>query len=155
MLSDWKIGECAPASLNGTPASPIADAAAFTTERAASLCLASSGSGGILCPVPSVKYLNTFKVAAKRLSFTAASEELCLTASAVGQHVQGWLENLSWDVAPVLSVNAQTLRLTAAGLLLREHVDSALHRPGIGRQPAAYERAALVHQIAWYHHFWQ
>jgi len=76
-------------------------------------------------PVPSVKYLNTFKVAAKRLSFTAASEELCLTASAVGQHVRLLETQLG---VLLFERHAQTLRLTAAGLLLLEHVDSALHR---------------------------
>jgi LysR family glycine cleavage system transcriptional activator len=76
-------------------------------------------------PIPSVKYLNTFKVAAKRLSFTAASNELCLTASAVGQQIR----LLESQLGVILFERyAQTLRLTAAGLLLLEHVDSALHR---------------------------
>ncbi len=76
-------------------------------------------------PVPSVKYLNTFKVAAKRLSFAAASEELCLTASAVGQQIR-LLESQLGVI--LFERHAQTLRLTTAGLLLFEHVDSALHR---------------------------
>ncbi|HEX9474478.1 MAG TPA: LysR substrate-binding domain-containing protein [Steroidobacteraceae bacterium] len=75
--------------------------------------------------IPSVKYLNTFKVAAKRLSFTAASNELCLTASAVGQQIR-LLESQLGVI--LFERHAQTLRLTAAGLLLLEHVDSALHR---------------------------
>jgi LysR family glycine cleavage system transcriptional activator len=76
-------------------------------------------------PVPSVKSLNTFKVAAKRLSFTAASDELCLTASAVGQQIRVLESQLG---VILFERHAQTLRLTSAGLLLLEHVDSALHR---------------------------
>ncbi|HLQ12431.1 MAG TPA: LysR substrate-binding domain-containing protein [Steroidobacteraceae bacterium] len=76
-------------------------------------------------PVPSVKYLNTFKIAARRLSFTAASAELCLTASAVGQQIRVLESQLG---VILFERHAQALRLTPAGQLLLEHVDSALHR---------------------------
>src|SRR5260221_6525223 len=67
----------------------------------------------------------TFNVVAKVVSFPPASEDLCLTASAVGQHVRLLETHLG---VLLFERHAQTLRLTAAGLLLLEHVDSALHR---------------------------
>lgn len=97
-------------------------------------------------PIPSVKYLNTFKVAAKRLSFTAASEELCLTASAVGHQIRLLESQLG---VMLFERHAQSLRLTAAGLLLLEHVDSALHRLEmvVGQLRTQVQRSFLKLQV--------
>ncbi|MDE2252153.1 MAG: LysR family transcriptional regulator [Gammaproteobacteria bacterium] len=74
---------------------------------------------------PSLKYLRTFQVAAQRLNFTTASQELCLSASAVAQHVR----KLERQLGVVLfERRAQALRLTGAGMQLLEHVDSVLNR---------------------------
>ncbi len=74
---------------------------------------------------PSLKHLRTFQVAAQRLNFTAASQELCLTASAVAQQVR----KLERQLGVVLfERRAQALRLTGAGIQLLEHVESILNR---------------------------
>lgn len=74
---------------------------------------------------PSLKHLRTFQVAAQRLNFTAASQELCLTASAVAQQIRKLERQLG---VALFERRAQTLRLTGAGIQLLEHAESVLNR---------------------------
>ena len=45
--------------------------------------------------LPSLKFLKTFQVAAARLSFKAAAEELCITPSAVSHQIKALEEQLA------------------------------------------------------------
>jgi LysR family glycine cleavage system transcriptional activator len=81
--------------------------------------------------IPSLKFLKTFQIVARRLSFKAASEELCLTASAVSHQIR-CLE-AHFGVA-LFQRRPQALQLTDAGALLLEHVDAALTRLEVGSE---------------------
>lgn len=76
-------------------------------------------------PAPSLKFLKTFHVAAKRQSFKAAADELCITASAVSHQIktlEGQLGLLLFER------RAHSLALTEAGSHYLEGIDSLFSR---------------------------
>lgn len=75
----------------------------------------------------SLRHLRTFKVAAERLSFTAASDALHLTPSAIAQQVRRLETQLG---VRLFERGGPLLVLTQAGRLLQEQVDSFLSRLG-------------------------
>jgi len=81
--------------------------------------------------IPSLKFLKTFQIVARVLSFKAASEELCLTASAVSHQIR----SLEADFGVTLfERRPQSLQLTDAGALLLEHVEAAMARLELGAE---------------------
>ena len=62
--------------------------------------------------LPSLKFLKTFQVAAMRLSFKAAAEELCITPSAVSHQIRGLEEQLG---VALFERGPSSLPLTEAG----------------------------------------
>ena len=68
-------------------------------------------------------YLRAFEAVARRLSFSAAADELHLTQSAISRQIKG-LETVLG--AALFSRGTRKVELTAAGLLLRQAVLPAL-----------------------------
>lgn len=64
---------------------------------------------------PPLNAMRAFEAAARRESFVAAAEELCVTPGAVSQHIKT-LE--SWADTPLFQRNAQGVSLTSAGRAL-------------------------------------
>jgi LysR family transcriptional regulator, glycine cleavage system transcriptional activator len=62
--------------------------------------------------LPSLKFLKTFQVAATRLSFKAAADELCITPSAVSHQIKGLEEQLG---VALFERGPSSLTLTEAG----------------------------------------
>jgi LysR family glycine cleavage system transcriptional activator len=71
--------------------------------------------------LPSLKFLKTFQVAASRLSFKAAAEELCITPSAVSHQIKALEEQLG---IALFERGPHSLTLTHAGADYLSHVDS-------------------------------
>ena len=96
--------------------------------------------------IPSLKFLQTFQIVARRLSFKAASEELCLSASAVSHQIRS-LE-AHFGVA-LFQRRPQTLQLTDAGAVLLEHVNAAMMRLecGLEQLKSRATHAALRLQV--------
>ena len=88
--------------------------------------------------IPSLKFLQTFQIVAKRLSFKAASAELCLSASAVSHQIRSLESHFG---VPLFQRRPQSLQLTDAGALLLEHVNAAMTRLEAGAEQLR-ERAA-------------
>ena len=70
--------------------------------------------------LPSLKFLKTFQVAAKRRSFKAASEELFITPSAVSHQIKSLEEQLG---VALFERGVRTLKLTDAGAHYLEHTN--------------------------------
>jgi LysR family transcriptional regulator, glycine cleavage system transcriptional activator len=81
--------------------------------------------------IPSLKFLKTFQIVARRLSFKAASEELCLTASAVSHQIRSLEAEFGVEL---FQRRPQSLQLTDAGAQLLEHVDAAMARLELGAE---------------------
>ena len=96
--------------------------------------------------IPSLKFLMTFQIVARRLSFKAASEELCLSAAAVSHQIRT-LE-AHFGVA-LFQRRPQALQLTDAGTLLLEHVNAAMTRleAGLEQLKRRAAHAALRLQV--------
>jgi DNA-binding transcriptional LysR family regulator len=73
----------------------------------------------------SIDLLRTFEAAARHLSFTKAAEELFVTPSAVSRQIRTLEENLG---VPLYLREVRGLRLTDAGLRLRQAVEGAWHQ---------------------------
>ncbi len=76
-------------------------------------------------PAPSLKFLKTFHVAAKRQSFKAAADELCLTASAVSQQMKMLESQLGLNL---FERGPRSLKLSEAGAYYLENIDSLFSR---------------------------
>ena len=74
---------------------------------------------------PSLKFLKTFQIAAKRESFKAAADELCLTASAVSHQIKTLEEQLG---VVLFERGAHSLTLTDAGAEYLSHLDVVFQR---------------------------
>jgi len=75
--------------------------------------------------LPSLKFLKTFQVAAARLSFKAAAEELFITPSAVSHQIKALEEQLGM---PLFERGPHSLTLTEAGTHYLQHMDSVFAR---------------------------
>lgn len=75
--------------------------------------------------LPSLKFLKTFQVAAARLSFKAAAEELFITPSAVSHQIKALEEQLG---VPLFDRGPHSLTLTEAGEHYLQHIDSMFSR---------------------------
>jgi LysR family transcriptional regulator, glycine cleavage system transcriptional activator len=75
--------------------------------------------------LPSLKFLKTFQVAASRLSFKAAAEELFITPSAVSHQIKTLEEQLG---VALFDRGAHSLTLTEGGQNYLQHVDSMFSR---------------------------
>ena len=75
--------------------------------------------------LPSLKFLKTFQVAAARLSFKAAAEELCITPSAVSHQIKALEEQLA---VSLFDRGPHSLTLTDAGEYYLQHIDSMFSR---------------------------
>jgi LysR family glycine cleavage system transcriptional activator len=75
--------------------------------------------------LPSLKFLKTFQVAAARMSFKAAAEELFITPSAVSHQIKTLEEQLG---VALFDRGPQSLALTEAGKNYLEHMDSVFSR---------------------------
>ncbi len=69
--------------------------------------------------LPSLKFLKTIQVAAKHQSFKAASEELCVTPSAVSHQIKSLEEQLG---VALFERGVRSLTLTDAGAHYLEHI---------------------------------
>lgn len=76
-------------------------------------------------PTPSLKFLKTFHIAAKRQSFKAAADELCVTASAVSHQIKTLESQLGLSL---FQRGAHSLTLTEAGAHYLENLDSLFSR---------------------------
>jgi len=74
---------------------------------------------------PSLKFLKTFHIAAKRGSFKAAAAELCVTASAVSLQIKALEQQLG---VALFERGPRSLRLTAAGTTYLENIDALFSR---------------------------
>lgn len=75
--------------------------------------------------LPSLKFLKTFQVAAARLSFKLAAEELFITPSAVSHQIKALEEQLG---VPLFARGPHSLTLTEAGEHYLQHIDSMFSR---------------------------
>jgi LysR family transcriptional regulator, glycine cleavage system transcriptional activator len=75
--------------------------------------------------LPSLKFLKTFQIAASRLSFKAAAEELFITPSAVSHQIKTLEEQLG---VALFDRGAHSLTLTEGGENYLQHVDSMFSR---------------------------
>ena len=75
--------------------------------------------------LPSLKFLKTFQVAAARLSFKSAAEELFITPSAVSHQIKTLEEQLG---VALFDRGAHSLTLTEAGRNYLQHMDSMFAR---------------------------
>lgn len=75
--------------------------------------------------LPSLKFLKTFQVAATRLSFKAAAEELCITPSAVSHQIKGLEEQLG---VALFERGPSSLTLTEAGENYMQHMETVFAR---------------------------
>ena len=74
---------------------------------------------------PPLRFLKTFRIAARRGSFKAAADELCITASAVSHQIK-ILENQLGLV--LFERGPRLLTLTAAGVYYLEHIEAVFAR---------------------------
>lgn len=75
--------------------------------------------------LPSLKFLKTFQVAAARMSFKAAAEELFITPSAVSHQIKALEEQLG---VPLFERGPHSLALTEAGTRYLQHLDMMFTR---------------------------
>jgi LysR family transcriptional regulator, glycine cleavage system transcriptional activator len=75
--------------------------------------------------LPTLKFLKTFQVAASRLSFKAAADELCITPSAVSHQIRGLEEQLG---VALFERGPSSLTLTEAGASYLQHIDTLFSR---------------------------
>jgi LysR family glycine cleavage system transcriptional activator len=75
--------------------------------------------------LPSLKFLKTFQVAAMRLSFKAAADELCITPSAVSHQIRGLEEQLG---VALFERGPSSLTLTEAGENYLQHMETMFSR---------------------------
>jgi LysR family glycine cleavage system transcriptional activator len=75
--------------------------------------------------LPSLKFLKTFQVAAAKLSFKAAAEELFITASAVSHQIKTLEEQLG---VPLFERGPHSLTLTEAGEKYLQHMEYVFSR---------------------------
>ena len=75
--------------------------------------------------LPSLKFLKTFQVAAARLSFKAAAEELFITPSAVSHQIKGLEEQLG---VALFERGPSSLTLTEAGESYLQHMETVFAR---------------------------
>jgi LysR family glycine cleavage system transcriptional activator len=75
--------------------------------------------------LPSLKFLKTFQIAAARLSFKAAAEELCITPSAVSHQIRGLEEQLG---VTLFERGPSSLTLTEAGASYMQHLETLFAR---------------------------
>jgi LysR family transcriptional regulator, glycine cleavage system transcriptional activator len=75
--------------------------------------------------LPSLKFLKTFQVAASKLSFKAAAEELFITPSAVSHQIKALEEQLG---VALFDRGAHSLTLTEGGRNYLQHMDSIFSR---------------------------
>jgi LysR family glycine cleavage system transcriptional activator len=75
--------------------------------------------------LPSLKFLRTFQIAASRLSFKAAAEELFITPSAVSHQIKALEEQLG---VALFDRGAHSLALTEGGRNYLQHMDSLFAR---------------------------
>lgn len=75
--------------------------------------------------LPSLKFLKTFQVAAARLSFEAAAEELFITPSAVSHQIKALEERLG---LALFERGPQSLSLTEAGRNYLQHMETVFAR---------------------------
>jgi LysR family transcriptional regulator, glycine cleavage system transcriptional activator len=75
--------------------------------------------------LPSLKFLKTFQVAAAKLSFKAAAEELFITASAVSHQIKTLEEQLG---LPLFDRGPHSLSLTEPGRKYLEHMEYVFSR---------------------------
>lgn len=75
--------------------------------------------------LPSLKFLKTFQLAAARLSFKAAAEELCITPSAVSHQIKTLEEQLG---VSLFDRGPHSLSLTDAGRNYLQHMDAVFSR---------------------------
>ncbi|MEO1775678.1 MAG: LysR family transcriptional regulator [Pseudomonadota bacterium] len=73
--------------------------------------------------LPPLPWLRSFECAARRMSFTAAADELGLTQSAVSQHIRGLEQHLG---VPLFERKPRGLALTDQGRRLQPDVSAAL-----------------------------
>jgi LysR family glycine cleavage system transcriptional activator len=76
-------------------------------------------------PTPPLRFLKTFHIAAKRGSFKAAADELCVTASAVSHQIKVLEDQLGLTL---FERGPRSLTLTAAGAHYLEHIDALFSR---------------------------
>ena len=74
---------------------------------------------------PPLRFLKTFRIAARRGSFKAAADELCITASAVSHQIKILEEQLG---LVLFERGPRLLTLTAAGAYYLEHIDAVFAR---------------------------
>jgi LysR family glycine cleavage system transcriptional activator len=74
---------------------------------------------------PSLRFLKTFHIAAKRGSFKAAAEELCVTASAVSHQIKALEQQLG---VSLFNRGPRSLTLSAAGAHYLENIDAVFSR---------------------------
>lgn len=75
--------------------------------------------------LPSLKFLKTFQVAATRLSFKIAAEELCITPSAVSHQIKTLEEQLG---VALFERGSNSLSLTEAGSNYLQHMEAVFSR---------------------------
>ncbi len=75
--------------------------------------------------LPSLKFLKTFQVAASRLSFKEAADELCITPSAVSHQIKGLEEQLG---VALFERGPSSLTLTEAGESYVRHLEKVFAR---------------------------
>src|SRR5688500_13378304 len=75
--------------------------------------------------LPSLKFLKTFQVAAARLSFKAAAEELFITPSAVSHQIKSLEEQLG---VTLFERGPHSLSLSEAGRQYLTHVETVFTR---------------------------
>lgn len=74
---------------------------------------------------PSLRFLKTFHIAAKRGSFKAAAEELCVTASAVSHQIKALEQQLG---VTLFNRGPRSLTLSVAGAHYLENIDAVFSR---------------------------
>jgi LysR family glycine cleavage system transcriptional activator len=74
---------------------------------------------------PSLRFLKTFQIAAKRGSFKAAADELCVTASAISHQIKVLEDELG---LALFERGPRSLALTPAGAHYLEHIDAVFSR---------------------------
>jgi LysR family glycine cleavage system transcriptional activator len=74
---------------------------------------------------PPLRFLKTFHIAARRGSFKAAGDELCITPSAVSHQIKALEDQLG---LLLFERGSRSLSLTAAGAYYLEHIEAVLSR---------------------------
>src|SRR5580658_5395306 len=95
---------------------------------------------------PSLRFLKTFHIAARRGSFKAAGDELCITASAVSHQIKALEEQLGLSL---FERGPRSLSLTAAGTYYLEHIEAVFSRLKLATEQLhlRYTRAVVRLQV--------